>query len=110
MGKKVCIKSRERWWLIGSASDFRGRGPGFESGSPTMILMHCCRIIVQLSRKSQGREVKKIYTNLVPASMDMNVSGSCSSRWVPPVLTVMSVLGRVICMFTEDRPAKQTSF
>ncbi len=40
----------------------------------------------------------------LPASMDMKVSGSWSSRWVPPVLTVMSVLGSVICMFTDDRP------
>jgi hypothetical protein len=40
--------------------------------------------------------------------MDMKVSGSCSSRWVPAVFTVMSVLGNVICMFTDDRPKNKT--
>ena len=27
------IFSKEMWWLIGSAPDFLGRGPGFESGT-----------------------------------------------------------------------------
>ena len=27
------------WWLFVSALDFLGRGPGFESASPTVILI-----------------------------------------------------------------------
>ena len=35
------------WWLSGSTPDFRGRGPGFESGMCTTMILMCCRIIVK---------------------------------------------------------------
>ena len=44
-----------RWWLIGSAPDFRSRGPGFGSGTshndPDTLQDHCVKC-----RKSLGRE------------------------------------------------------
>ena len=42
-----CLKSPlvEMWWLIGSAPDFWGKGPGFESGvshkDPEALQDHC---------------------------------------------------------------------
>ena len=29
---KILLNIKEMWWLIGSAPDFWGSGPGFESG------------------------------------------------------------------------------
>ena len=41
-GQESNLSKMEMWWLIGSAPEYWGRGPGFESGmSPTMILMRC---------------------------------------------------------------------
>ena len=82
LGRIVKGINLEMWWLIGSAPDFWGRGPGFESG---MILMRC-RIIVIKQKISGERgkptpEAKKdfkkyiyiyiyiIVENLVPLSL-----------------------------------------
>ena len=46
----------EMWWLIGSAPDFRGTGPGFES--TTMILMRC-RIWQDHCHKVENLRVEK---------------------------------------------------
>ena len=45
--KKIYISS-EMWWLIGSAPDFWGRGPGIESGishnDPDALQDHCDKV------------------------------------------------------------------
>ena len=54
------------WWLIGSAPDFWGRGPGFESGiyhnDPDALQDHCV-ILSKISGKrgEPPPEAKKIY-------------------------------------------------
>ena len=55
----------EMWWLVGSAPDFWGRGPGFESGishnDPGALQDHCVILYILRVEGEPPPGAKKIY-------------------------------------------------